>query len=677
MKTQPSILTLSIGIMLALFATAMSAVPEMLHHQGRVAVNGVNFNGSGKFKFALVDGGTQTTATLATATANVVSGFVVGYTVTNGGSGYTTAPAVTITAASGSGATATATIAAGVVTAITPVNAGSGYPASITVTLAAPSASLTYITYWSNNGSSAAGSEPSAEVTLPVTQGLYSVLLGDTGLPNMVAIPATVFNNSDVRLRVWFNDGVHGFDLLTPDQRLVAAGYALVAATIPDALVTTAKLADGAVTGAKLAPEAVQSGSVANEAIGTSQLGNGAVTTAKIARGAVGSTEISDDAITSAHIAANAVVTSGIAADAVTSAKIANGAVGSSQIASAAVQAENIANAAIGTSQLADGSVTTAKLGSGSVQTAAIGDGQVVGSKIATGAITGTQLAGNSVQTIHITAGAVSTAQLESASITGTKIAANTIDATKLSFTPLMVETDPKVTISDSNSIPRWNGSSLVNGTLFDNGNIGIGTTNPSAKLDINGTVAINGTTIIDASRNWVGNPISPSGSAGGALTGSYPNPALASNAVTSTKLADLSVTSAKVADAAISSSKIATQAVQTANIADASVTAQKLSADILSGGVQQVIRGVVNFGAKTPEVTQSFSPNVDPTKSYVLVGTVVFKSNSGLSPSRTYFGATLIALTDNTITLAVDAPFSAGADIFPCRVSYQIIQSK
>src|SRR5260221_8938936 len=73
-------------------------------------------------------------------------------------------------------------------------------------------------TYWSNDGTSSAGSQPTAGVTLTVTHGLYSVLLGDTSLPNMTqAIPASVFNNSDVRLRVWFNDGTNGSQLLMPD----------------------------------------------------------------------------------------------------------------------------------------------------------------------------------------------------------------------------------------------------------------------------------------------------------------------------------------------------------------------------------------------------------------------------------------------------------------------------
>ena len=45
------------------------------------------------------------------------------------------------------------------------------------------------------------------------------MLLGDATLPNMTIVPAAVFTNPDVRLRVWFNDGTNGSQLLTPDQR--------------------------------------------------------------------------------------------------------------------------------------------------------------------------------------------------------------------------------------------------------------------------------------------------------------------------------------------------------------------------------------------------------------------------------------------------------------------------
>ena len=141
-----------------LFAGSLPAqVPNLLSHQGRVAVNGTAFAGTGRFKFALVN----------------ASGFT---------------------------------------------------------------------TYWSNDGTSAAGSEPAAAVSLTVTNGLYSVLLGDVSLSGMATVPAAVFANADLRLRVWFNDGMLGFQQLTPDQRLAPNGY------LPDGVITAAKLAPGAVS---------------------------------------------------------------------------------------------------------------------------------------------------------------------------------------------------------------------------------------------------------------------------------------------------------------------------------------------------------------------------------------------------------------------------------------------
>jgi hypothetical protein len=158
-------------------------IPNLIPHQGRVAVNGVNFDGTGQFKFALVN-----------AAGNM--------------------------------------------------------------------------NYWSNNGSSTAGSQPTAAVLLPVTKGLYSALLGDTSLANMTAVPASVYSNADLRLRVWFNNGTLGFQQLTPDQRLAPNGY------LPDGAVSSAKLAPGAT------PPAVKvTGATQNVAPNTNYLATGSGTT--------------------------------------------------------------------------------------------------------------------------------------------------------------------------------------------------------------------------------------------------------------------------------------------------------------------------------------------------------------------------------------------------------------
>src|SRR2546426_5610891 len=116
-------------------------------YQGRVTDNGTNFSGTGQFKFALVT--STNTSRQATATANVNGGFVTSYNVTDGGSGYSTAPAVSVSGGGGSGATATASVSGGAGTGIAANNPGSGYTSTPTVAIAAPPNTLTFTTYWS------------------------------------------------------------------------------------------------------------------------------------------------------------------------------------------------------------------------------------------------------------------------------------------------------------------------------------------------------------------------------------------------------------------------------------------------------------------------------------------------------------------------------------------------
>ncbi len=82
------------------------------------------------------------------------------------------------------------------------------------------------VTYWSNNGTSVGGSEPTSAVSLSVSKGRFSVQLGDTSLANMTQeIPPAVFDAPERYLRIWFDDGVNGSQLLSPDSRLISTPY--------------------------------------------------------------------------------------------------------------------------------------------------------------------------------------------------------------------------------------------------------------------------------------------------------------------------------------------------------------------------------------------------------------------------------------------------------------------
>ncbi len=85
---------------------------------------------------------------------------------------------------------------------------------------------------WTNDGTQVPGSgTPTGAVNLLVINGIYNVRLGDTSLTNMTAISSTVFNDDNVALRIWFDDGANGVEQLAPDHVLTAAPYAFRAAT--------------------------------------------------------------------------------------------------------------------------------------------------------------------------------------------------------------------------------------------------------------------------------------------------------------------------------------------------------------------------------------------------------------------------------------------------------------
>ncbi len=76
---------------------------------------------------------------------------------------------------------------------------------------------------WSNDGS-LSDIEPTASVALSVTNGLFNVLLGDTG---MNPLNDTAFAMPETSLRVWFSTDGATFQLLSPDRRIAAVPYAM------------------------------------------------------------------------------------------------------------------------------------------------------------------------------------------------------------------------------------------------------------------------------------------------------------------------------------------------------------------------------------------------------------------------------------------------------------------
>ena len=104
--------------------TLPAQTPSLINYQGLVAVGtpAVNFNGTGKFKFT-IESSFQNPGATAYANVNAApTGPIISVTLLNGGSNYTSPPAVTFTDAPlppgdqpGSGAVATAVLSSCVV----------------------------------------------------------------------------------------------------------------------------------------------------------------------------------------------------------------------------------------------------------------------------------------------------------------------------------------------------------------------------------------------------------------------------------------------------------------------------------------------------------------------------------------------------------------------------------
>ena len=242
---------LAFAVLLGICHCAQAAVPATMNVQGRVSVDGTNFTGTGLFKFALL-GYSDAETRQATATALLTGTFVTSVNMGDGGTGYVSAPAVSFEGGGGSGAAATSTVSGGQVSGIEVTSAGSGYTSAPSVVIDPPPAPPVFETLWSNDGTGANGGEPAASVSTSVDKGLYTLLLGDTNVAGMAALPATIFESDVVFLRTWFSDGVNGFSVLSPDQKIASVPYAMQAQSV----------AQGSITAGMIAPESIGSNQI-------------------------------------------------------------------------------------------------------------------------------------------------------------------------------------------------------------------------------------------------------------------------------------------------------------------------------------------------------------------------------------------------------------------------------